>query len=99
MTQPERRQAKPTRDAGARATGASQDKEVSGGGTPGGGGSPRTGPSGPEIRPETTRDGEKPWWRRQRPKAARRGPSWEPRRKERMDPTIPPGGGGSIRNH
>ena len=42
---------------GARAAGASQDKEVSGPGAPGGGRSPRMGPSGPAIRLETTGDG------------------------------------------
>ena len=53
---------------GARAASASQDKEVSGRGAPGGGGSPRTGPSRPAIRLEKTRP------RRQRPQAAgRRG--------------------------
>ena len=52
-----RRQAEPTRDAGVRAASASQDKEVSGRGAPGSGWSPRTGPSGPEIKLETTRDG------------------------------------------
>ena len=38
-----RRQAEPTGDAGASTADASQDKEVSGRGVPGGGGSPRTG--------------------------------------------------------
>ena len=42
---------------GVWAASASQDKEVSGRGAPGGGGSHWTGPSGPEIRLETTRDG------------------------------------------
>ena len=99
MTRPERRQAESTRYARARAAGVSQDKEVSGRGGPGGGGSPRTGPSGPEIRPEITRDGGKKCGGDasdpRRRGAARHGNLVE---KERMDRTIPPGGGGSIRN-
>ena len=43
------------------------------------GASTRTGPSTPEIRLETTRDGGNAA-RRQRPQAARRCPPWEPRR-------------------
>ena len=56
-----RRQAEPTRDDGD----TSQDKEVSGRGAPGGGGSPRTGLRGPAIRLEITGP------RRQQPQAAR----------------------------
>ena len=65
---------------------------MSGRGAPGGGGSPRTGPSGPEIRLETTRDGEKSRWRRKRPQwrgAARRGNLVG--RKERTLPFHPEG--------
>ena len=54
-----KRPAEPTGDGATRTAGVSQDKEVSGRGAPGGGGSPRTGPSWPEIRLETTRDGGK----------------------------------------
>ena len=67
VTRPEDVRLSPQGMTGARAASASQDKEVSGRGAPGGGGSPRTGPSGPEVRLETTGDGGNRWPNSSRP--------------------------------